>query len=184
VDKGITDANNMGAAMAPAAYETLSAIFRETGTAPRGLRPDPHRRPGGTGPRHRAATSSAGTASIWGPTTRTAECCSTTGSAGHARRRIRLRLLGGGAVRLLLRGMREGRNGGGCFWPPPGRCSPPPPAFRGSPSPASATLFVSRRKNRIPDGENSIRDQKGKSYAISQRISLRRHFLRHRADFD
>ena len=34
VDKGITDANNMGAAMAPAAYDTLSAFFRDTGTAP------------------------------------------------------------------------------------------------------------------------------------------------------
>ena len=34
VDKGITDANNMGAAMAPAAYQTLSAFFRETNTAP------------------------------------------------------------------------------------------------------------------------------------------------------
>ncbi len=28
VDKGITDANNMGAAMAPAAYDTLRALFR------------------------------------------------------------------------------------------------------------------------------------------------------------
>ncbi|WP_295584344.1 stage V sporulation protein AD [uncultured Oscillibacter sp.] len=34
VDKGICDANNMGAAMAPAAYDTLSAFFRDTGTAP------------------------------------------------------------------------------------------------------------------------------------------------------
>ena len=34
VDKGITDATNMGAAMAPAAYDTLSAHFRETGTTP------------------------------------------------------------------------------------------------------------------------------------------------------
>ncbi len=34
VDKGITDAANMGAAMAPAAYDTLSAHFRETGTTP------------------------------------------------------------------------------------------------------------------------------------------------------
>lgn len=34
VDKGITDANNMGAAMAPAAYDTLSAVFRDTGTTP------------------------------------------------------------------------------------------------------------------------------------------------------
>ena len=33
-DKGITDAANMGAAMAPAAYGTLSAFFRETGTSP------------------------------------------------------------------------------------------------------------------------------------------------------
>ena len=34
VDKGITDANNMGAAMAPAAYDTLSAFFRDTKTTP------------------------------------------------------------------------------------------------------------------------------------------------------
>ena len=34
VDMGITDANNMGAAMAPAAYDTLAAHFRETGTSP------------------------------------------------------------------------------------------------------------------------------------------------------
>lgn len=35
VDKGISDPNNMGAAMAPAAYDTLSAFFRDTGTKPR-----------------------------------------------------------------------------------------------------------------------------------------------------
>ncbi len=34
VDKGISDPNNMGAAMAPAAYDTLSAFFRDTGTGP------------------------------------------------------------------------------------------------------------------------------------------------------
>jgi len=34
VDKGITDANNMGAAMAPAAYDTLSNYFRDTNTTP------------------------------------------------------------------------------------------------------------------------------------------------------
>ena len=34
VDKGITDANNMGAAMAPAAYDTLTAHFRDTGRSP------------------------------------------------------------------------------------------------------------------------------------------------------
>lgn len=34
-DKGISDVNNMGAAMAPAAYDTLSAFFRDTGTKPR-----------------------------------------------------------------------------------------------------------------------------------------------------
>ena len=33
-DKGIKDANNMGAAMAPAAYDTLSAFFRDTGYKP------------------------------------------------------------------------------------------------------------------------------------------------------
>ncbi len=34
VDKGICDANNMGAAMAPAAYDTLSAHFADTGRQP------------------------------------------------------------------------------------------------------------------------------------------------------
>ena len=34
VDKGISDPNNMGAAMAPAAYDTLSAFFRDTQTKP------------------------------------------------------------------------------------------------------------------------------------------------------
>ncbi len=34
VDPGITDANNMGAAMAPAAYETLAAHFADTGRGP------------------------------------------------------------------------------------------------------------------------------------------------------
>ncbi len=34
VDSGISDANNMGAAMAPAAYETLKAHFNNTNTSP------------------------------------------------------------------------------------------------------------------------------------------------------
>lgn len=34
VDLGVTDAANMGAAMAPAAMDTLSAVFRDTRTAP------------------------------------------------------------------------------------------------------------------------------------------------------
>ena len=34
MDKGITDANNMGAAMAPAAYDTLRAHFQDTGRSP------------------------------------------------------------------------------------------------------------------------------------------------------
>ena len=34
VDAGVTDANNMGAAMAPAAYETLSRHFADTGRTP------------------------------------------------------------------------------------------------------------------------------------------------------
>lgn len=33
-DLGITDANNMGAAMAPAAYETILTLLRDTGTHP------------------------------------------------------------------------------------------------------------------------------------------------------
>jgi len=34
VDAGITDANNMGAAMAPAAYDTISKFFEDTHTSP------------------------------------------------------------------------------------------------------------------------------------------------------
>lgn len=34
IDAGVKDANNMGAAMAPAAYTTLDTLFRETGTSP------------------------------------------------------------------------------------------------------------------------------------------------------
>ncbi len=34
VDKGVTDVNNMGAAMAPAAYDTISAFFKDTKTKP------------------------------------------------------------------------------------------------------------------------------------------------------
>lgn len=34
IDKGITDASNMGAAMAPAAVDTISAFFRDTGYKP------------------------------------------------------------------------------------------------------------------------------------------------------
>ena len=34
VDKGITDANNMGAAMAPAAADTIYTFLNETGTSP------------------------------------------------------------------------------------------------------------------------------------------------------
>ena len=35
VDKGITDTNNMGAAMAPAVYDTLKAHFQDTGRGPK-----------------------------------------------------------------------------------------------------------------------------------------------------
>ena len=34
MDKGITDANNMGAAMAPAAYDTIQIHLQETGRTP------------------------------------------------------------------------------------------------------------------------------------------------------
>ena len=34
MDLGVTDMTNMGAAMAPAAFDTLQAVFRDTGTVP------------------------------------------------------------------------------------------------------------------------------------------------------
>ena len=76
VDMGIKDANNMGAAMAPAAYDTLSALFRETGTGAEGLRPSDHRGSGDAGPRHCGGSSSGRTAWIWERITRIAGCCS------------------------------------------------------------------------------------------------------------
>ena len=59
-DLGITDANNMGAAMAPAAAATLTAFFRDTGYPPRRLRPDRHRGPGAAGQRHPPGSDGAG----------------------------------------------------------------------------------------------------------------------------
>lgn len=35
VDMGVTDMTNMGAAMAPAAFDTLRSVFRDTGTTPK-----------------------------------------------------------------------------------------------------------------------------------------------------
>lgn len=35
VDLGVTDVSNMGAAMAPAAFDTINEFFRDTGTAPK-----------------------------------------------------------------------------------------------------------------------------------------------------
>lgn len=34
MDKGVTDTNNMGAAMAPAAYDTIRAHLQDTGREP------------------------------------------------------------------------------------------------------------------------------------------------------
>ena len=119
VDKGITDANNMGAAMAPAAYDTLSAFFRDTGYKP--------------------ATSSSGTVWTWAPSSRTAACCCMTGST-------RICTPEPPAAAALppcstaISCARCGRASGRPFSsPPPGRCSPPPLLARGSPSPPSAT---------------------------------------------
>ena len=79
VDWGITDSANMGAAMAPAAYDTLSAFFRETGMGPEDfdliLTGDL-----GSWAMPSSGTSSAGMAWSWVPGSRTAACCSMTGS--------------------------------------------------------------------------------------------------------
>ncbi|MFR6184327.1 MAG: hypothetical protein ACLUJG_01220, partial [Lawsonibacter sp.] len=48
VDKGVTDTNNMGAAMAPAAYDTIRAHLQDTG-GPGFMRSHHHRRPGAVG---------------------------------------------------------------------------------------------------------------------------------------
>ena len=60
IDKGITDANNMGAAMAPAAYSTLRAHFEGDRAGAGFLRSHCHRRPGQPGERHRSRLLPAG----------------------------------------------------------------------------------------------------------------------------
>ncbi len=77
VDWGITDANNMGAAMAPAAYDTLRAHFTAADRhRPGGLRPHRHRRSGAAGStdRHRPFRQDGEDMT---KTTPTAGCCCT-----------------------------------------------------------------------------------------------------------
>ena len=135
VDKGITDANNMGAAMAPAAYDTLSAFFRDTGYKPADF--------------DLILTGDLGELGhaivrdffqwTWAPSSRTAACCCMTGST-------RICTPEPPAAAALppcstaISCARCGRASGRPFSsPPPGRCSPPPLLARGSPSPPSAT---------------------------------------------
>ena len=128
VDKGVTDANNMGAAMAPAAYDSLAAFFRDTGTGPRDY---DLVITGDLGELGHAIVRDffARTASTWGRISRTVDCCSMTGTTGYARRSLRLRLLCVGAQRVPPNRMRRG-NGRISSSLPPERCSHPRPVSR------------------------------------------------------
>ena len=92
VDWGITDANNMGAAMAPAAYDTLRAHFTATATGPEDydliVTGDL-----GSGPPDRHRPLPAGRRGHDEKLHRLRAAAVPSGKAGYARRRLRLRLL-------------------------------------------------------------------------------------------
>ena len=137
VDAGVKDANNMGAAMAPAAYDTLKAHFEDTGRKPGDYDAIVTGDLGSVG-REIFWTFSPRTGLIW-TSTWTAACSYLTPKFGRARRRQRLRLFRLGARRPSLTGMREGR------WK---RILLPPPAHscpQSRPSRARAYQHLPRR---------------------------------------
>ena len=79
-DKGIQDAANMGAAMAPAAAATILGSPVGYQHHPRGLRPDPYRGSGAGGQRSALRAGPPGGVWICAPGTPTAACSSTTGT--------------------------------------------------------------------------------------------------------
>ena len=139
IDKGVTDISNMGAAMAPAAIDTLIAHFNDT-----------HRTPdyydmiltGDLGVVGSDILVELMLKEGFDIRTKHKDCgkmifdieeqdvhaggsgcgCSATVFNGY-----------------LLRGRAGRAAGSACSSPPPGRCSPPPLLARGSPSPPSAT---------------------------------------------
>ena len=138
VDRGITDTNNMGAAMAPAAYETLKAHFQDTGRAPEDYDLIV------TGDLEGWAAScwrscSGGTGWSWPPGTPTAACSSTISRPRTPTAAARA----AGAARRCSPGTCSTGCGPGrgttSFSAPPGPSTPPPPPSRRSPSPASVT---------------------------------------------
>ena len=140
VDLGIKDANNMGAAMAPAAYDTLSAVLRETHTTPEDYDLILTGDLGELG-RDIVADFFGRTESTWADATPTAACCSMTGRsrictpgppAAAARRRC------SAAMSWEECGPAAGKRSS---LPLPGRCSRPPRPFRGRAFPASATRW-------------------------------------------
>ena len=148
VDKGVTDTNNMGAAMAPAAYDTLCAHFQDTGRGPDFYDLHRHRRPGGAGGRAAVRAVPPGRGGPLPQLHRLRQAHIRQPAPGCPLRGLRLRLLRRGVHRLSPPGSC-GRGGSStCCSVPPGPSTPPPPPSRGRPSPASATRWpVSARRD-------------------------------------
>ena len=100
IDLNISDANHMGAAMAPAVFDCLAAHLADTGRKRRRLRPDRHRRPGldRAGPAA-GAGQRGGAGAAAGEADRLRREPVLPG-AGRPRRGQRLRLRGLGGLRL------------------------------------------------------------------------------------
>ena len=144
-DYGIKDANNMGAAMAPAAISTLQAHFRDLRRVPsdydlivtgdlgmlgRTIVLDQFRRIG-------VDLSPVSTTADFSSSTRKSRTCMQAAPAAGAERAF--------CADICWTGSKSGSCGGFCS-ARRARCSPPRPAGRANPSPACATQSPSRRK--------------------------------------
>ena len=139
VDKGVTDANNMGAAMAPAAYDTLCALFRDTRTKPEDydlivtgdLGRLGHQIVSDFFARDGSATPTAGFCS----TTSNRRTCTAAAAVAAARQAFCAGICCAGCARANGTASSSRRRA---------RCSPPRRHFRARASPASATRSYSR----------------------------------------
>ncbi len=122
VDLGVTDAANMGAAMAPAAHDTLTRPVPRHRHNASGLRSHRHRRPGLSGPRPADGAVPPRRRRAGGQLHRLRPPAVRPREAGHARRRLRLRLLRRRPQRLSAPRPAAPAGGSVLSLRPPARC--------------------------------------------------------------
>jgi stage V sporulation protein AD len=140
-DAGITDASNMGAAMAPAAYSTLKAHFAETGRDPFYYDAIVTGDLGMLGHDLLQSFFRADGVELGVMYMDCGMLIYDVEGSGRARRRLRLRLLRVGAVRAPAAGHGRRASGTGYCLPPPAPSCPPPPPSRATAFRASATRW-------------------------------------------